>query len=64
MSPLGNYWNVVDAAEPSKLLMNVSTTNYVIASTEAGGWRRKHPKREFNVVRTDKLEPYKLEEGK
>jgi hypothetical protein len=55
---------VVDAAEPSKLLMNVSTTNYVIASTEAGGWRRKHPKREFNVVRTDKLEPYKLEEGK
>lgn len=58
-----SYWNVVDAAEPEKLLMNISTTNYVIASTEASAWRKKYPKKEFNVVRTEKLEPYKEEDA-
>lgn len=58
------YWNVVDAAEPEKLLMKVSTANYVAASNEASGWRKRHPKREYNIVRTLVLEPYKQEVGR
>ena len=54
-----SYWNVVDAAEPTKYLMPVSTSNYVLASNRANELRREYPEREFNVVRCSSLEPYK-----
>lgn len=57
------WWNVIDKANPDKLLMSISTMNYVVASNRASELRMQYPEKEFDVVKTAILEPYKKEVG-